>query len=534
MLHLANTPHPPTSSDLVNDRWSHRRRVERSRLLPSAAMPTAAKLPPRAACRVAALATVVALAACTGERERDRSIDLADCRLPRLATAARCGWVDVPEDRSKPHGRSLRLFVALLPANTLTPKPDPLVILAGGPGQSATSLAPFASRLIEVRRTRDVVLIDQRGTGRSAPLACAAFAPDDDLADTIDTDPVPRATQCARELAAKGVDVAQYTTATWVEDLDTVRAALGYPRWNLWGGSYGSRVALEYLRRHGARVRTMVLDGVAPPSLKISLGVWSTRERALDALIASCESTPSCRQSQPALGTTLEEIRRQLGSRGREVRVVDPRTGEAQTVTLTFEAVLAGLHPLTYLPELAATLPEIIRRGAQGNWSPLYATAQMVSADLAEHTSIALHYTVTCTEDTPRATLEDRARLSGLRSQSLAGKVLAVCEVWPRGTQPSDATAPVQSDVPALLLSGGLDPVTPPAYAEEVAKTLPNSRHVVAAGYGHIVSPHACGPRLVAAFVERAGFDSLPDSCIDYFAKSTHPPLWPDHLAPTR
>ena len=474
------------------------------------------------------------LAGCGAERAGERTIALADCRLPKLATAARCGTVDVPEDRSKPDGRRIGIFVAVLPANTLSPKPDPLVILAGGPGQAATSLATFASRLVEVRRTRDVVLIDQRGTGRSAPLACAAFVPDEDPADALDTDPLPRAVKCVRELSAKGIDVTQYTTEQFVADLEDVRKALGYPRWNLWGGSYGTRAALEYLRSHGDRVRSLVLDGVAPPTLKISLGVWLTREQALDRLFEACAQSPTCRTAHPDLKAMLDRIRDDLGENGRDVRIVDPRTGEALTVRLTYAAVLTGLHPLTYLPELAVTLPELLRRGANGDWSPLFAVAQMVMGDLAEQMNIPLHYTVTCAEDTPRIQDADRATLRGLRSQSIAEKVLSICDHWPRGRQPPHATQPVTSDVPALLLSGALDPVTPPEYANEVAKTLTNTRHVVAAGYGHIVSPHACGPRLVAAFVERAAFDRLPASCVEYFERSTRPPLWPDHLSPAR
>jgi pimeloyl-ACP methyl ester carboxylesterase len=491
--------------------------------------------PALAIARLLTIAFVMAaLAGCSNDKREPRTVELAECRLPKLSTAATCGTLDVPEDRAKPDGRRIGIFVAVLPANTLSPKADPLVILAGGPGQSATSLAAFASRLVEVRRTRDVVLIDQRGTGRSAPLACAAFVPDEDAADALDADPVPRATQCTRELADKGVDVRQYTTQAFIADLEAVRVALGYPRWNLWGGSYGTRVALEYVRRHGDRVRSLVLDGVAPPTLKISIGVWTTREQALDTLVAACETTPSCRSAHPDLGGTLERVRAQLAPDGQDVRIVDPRTGEPQTVRLTYAAVLTGLHPLTYVPELAVTLPEILERGASGDWSPLFAVAQMVVGDLAEQMNIALHYTVTCAEDTPRVQDVDRAALKGLRSQSIAERVLSVCDIWPKGTQPPEATQPVGSDVPALLLSGALDPVTPPAYAEEVAKTLRNHRHVIAGGYGHIVSPHACGPRLIAAFVDRAGFDTLPQSCVEYFTHSTRPPLWPNHLAPAR
>lgn len=477
---------------------------------------------------------IAALIGCGSDGRSPPTIELAECRLPKLSTAARCGTVEVPEDRAKADGRRIGIFVAVLPANTLSPKPDPLVILAGGPGQSATSLASFASRLVEVRRTRDVILVDQRGTGRSAPLACAAFVPDEDAADALDTDPIPRAKQCVRELAEKGIDVRQYTTQAFIADLEAVRVALGYPRWNLWGGSYGTRAALEYVRRHGDRVRSLVLDGVAPPTLKISIGVWSTREQALDTLVAACDATPSCRSAHPDLKGTLERIRTQLLPQGQDVRIVDPRTGEAQTVRLTYDAVLTGLHPLTYVPELAVTLPEILERGASGDWSPLFAVAQMVVGDLAEQMNVALHYTVTCAEDTPRVQETDRAAIKGLRSQALVERVLSVCDIWPKGTQPTEATQALVSDVPALLLSGALDPVTPPAYAEEVAKTLRNHRHVVAGGYGHIVSPHACGPRLIAAFVDRAEFDKLPQSCVEYFTKSTRPPLWPNHLAPQR
>jgi pimeloyl-ACP methyl ester carboxylesterase len=481
---------------------------------------------------LATLAGALALGACSGDTSQTRTIELADCRLPKLATAARCGWLEVPENRSKADGRSIRLFAAVLPANTLSPKPDPLLILAGGPGQSATSLATFASRLVEVRRTRDVVLVDQRGTGRSSPLECAAFKPDDDTQDALETDPVPKARACAAELAAKGVDAAQYTTAAWVADLEAMRAGLGYERWNLWGGSYGSRAALEYLRRHPDRVRALVLDGVAPPDFRISLGVWASREQALDALIDACAASESCRAGHPAIRDTLVRIRDDLGPRGREFQVVNPRTGTIETVTVNFDAVLAGIHPLTYAPELAAALPEMLDRAVRGDWAPLFAAAQTMMSGLAEQMNVALHYSVTCAEDTPRITEADRKRLDTIRSRSLATKVVAVCDVWPRGSQPPDAIEPVRSDVPALLLSGGLDPVTPPRYGEQVAKTLTNSRHVVAAGYGHIVSPHACGPRLVAAFVERAGFDKLPESCIEHFTKSKRPPLWRDRLAP--
>src|SRR5262249_40062272 len=141
---------------------------------------------------------------------------------------------------------------------------------------------------------------------------------------------------CAKELAARGVDASQYTTAAWVADLDAVRAGLGYTTINLWGGSYGTRAALEYLRRHPAHVRTLVLDSVAPPSMKVSLDVWLHRDDALTALIDACEKSPACHAAHPDLAATLMGIRAALGPDGRDVSIVDPRTGEATKQHVTF------------------------------------------------------------------------------------------------------------------------------------------------------------------------------------------------------
>jgi pimeloyl-ACP methyl ester carboxylesterase len=479
----------------------------------------------------AAFAVAAALAGCGAERAGERAIALAECRLPKVALSAQCGTLIVPEDRAKPSGRSIGIAVALLPANTLNPRPDPLFLIAGGPGQAASHLGPLAARLVGVRKDRDIVLVDQRGTGRSSPLDCAAFAPDDALDAALELDPTPKAAQCARELAAKGVDVAQYTTAAFVEDLDGVRAALGYATINLWGGSYGTRVAQEYIRRHADRVRSAVLDSVASPSMRVSLDVWATRDAALDAAIDACRGTPSCAAAHPDVATALERLRERL-ARGRRVSLTDPRTGETLALTLTFDHVLAALQPLTYVPELAAMVPEVLDRAASDDFGPLYATASLVASDAVEQINAALHYSVTCAEDVPRASAADLASLDGVRSRALARTLLSVCDVWPRGAAPADASTPVASDVPTLLLSGGLDPVTPPTYARDVARTLARSRHIVARGYGHIVTPHGCAPRLVAAFVDDPSFATLPASCIEHLERSARTPPWPDRLAP--
>jgi pimeloyl-ACP methyl ester carboxylesterase len=484
--------------------------------------------------RTVALATLVAalfVSGCGNDVARQRTITLGECRLLNLPTAAQCGTLDVPEDRSKPAGRKISIFAAVLPANTVNPKEDPLVILAGGPGQAASHLAPFAARLTELRRTRDVVLIDQRGTGRSSPLTCAAFKPRDD--DVFDTDPLPRARDCLAELKRQGIDPAQYTTAAWIADLEAMREALGYSRWNLWGGSYGTRVAQEYLRRFPERVRTMTLDGVAPPGMVISLDVWRTREAALTAIFNACEAQPACKKAHPDVAATLAQIGTALGAAGRDVDIVDPRTGKSRRERVTLDVVLGALQPLTYAPETTSLLPEMLAIATRGDFGPLLAANPLLSSNIPEQINTALHFSVTCAEDAPRITpgMEERA-LAGLLTQHLAQQLIAVCEIWPHGTVAADFTEPVRSDKPALLLSGGMDPVTPPAYGAEVAKGFPNSKHIVAPGYGHIVSPQACGPRLIAAFVDDAGFAKLPQTCVAHFERSVPPPPWPNRLAP--
>jgi pimeloyl-ACP methyl ester carboxylesterase len=480
---------------------------------------------------LAALAVVAALLQGCGESSAGgRSVALESCRLRHVARAAQCATVSVPEDRARPDGRRIGIFVAVLPANTLDPRPDPLVILAGGPGQAASSLGPFAAQLGEVRRTRDIVLVDQRGTGRSAALSCKAFSPDD-RAD-FELDPLPKARDCLAELRARGVDPAQYTTEAFVADLEDVRAALGYPTLNLWGGSYGTRVAQEYMRRHPDRVRSAVLDGVAPPAMKITLDVWVSREQAIDAIVAACRASAGCAGSVPDPAASLEELAQAL-RQPQHVTLADPRTGAPVRLELTFDHVLASLQPLTYNPELASLVPVLLERAAQGDYEPLAAATLAFTADIAEQMNAALHYSVTCSEDVPRIGPDERRRaLEGNAAKDLALRALAVCDVWPRGRMPADFGEPVRSEVPVLLLSGGLDPVTPPRYAETVARTLSRHRHVVAPGLGHIVSPHACAPRLVAAFVAHAAFDRLPASCIAFLEGTKRPPFFTDLLAP--
>ena len=474
------------------------------------------------------------LASCGGHGG-ERRLALHECRLPKFPTAAQCGTLEVAEDRSRPEGRHIGIGVVLFPANTLDPRPDPLFLIPGGPGQSVDALASLVGAFADVRRKRDLVLVDPRGTGRSAPLECAALKerdPFDELTDLEAANSAPR--RCLAELTAQGkVDLTQYTTSAVVADLDAVRVALGYARINLWGGSYGTRVAQEYLRRHPEQVRSVVLDGVAPPALNISIDLWPSREAALADVLAACAADTVCHEAYPDLRATLERIRERLGAR-RRIAVGDPRTGRVHEIALSFDTVVGALQALTYSPELSSVIPPLLARADAGDFAPLLAAGLLFAADLSRTMNLALQYTVICTEEAPRATSDAAERaFAGLLAPALARRYRAACEGWPRAALPADFNAPLVSDKPVLLLSGGLDPVTAPALGELVARTLSNSRHVVATGYGHIVSLHACAPQLIEKFVDEAGFRSLPQSCLDYFAASRRPPLF-DSLLESR
>jgi pimeloyl-ACP methyl ester carboxylesterase len=467
--------------------------------------------------RAAALVAGVALVAACGSKAPVRQIELTECRLPKLATAAQCGTVEVPEDRARPAGRTLAIAVVVLPAATLSPQPDPLIMLPGGPGQSSDALAPLAGALGGVRRNRDIVLIDPRGTGKSAPLRCPALAPRDPFDELAEEQTIAIAAQrCVAELRAGGdADPAQYTTSAAVADIDAVRSALGYERINLWGGSYGTRVAQEYLRRYPQHVRSVVLDGAAPPAMRISFDPWLSGDAALDQIIAACAASPDCRQAYPDLDATLARIR------------ADPRNGAARAFKPSFDTVIGALQGLVYAPETASLIPALLARAAAGDYAPLTAAAMLLNDDVAKTVNLALHFAVTCAEDAPRIDAAETNRmLARLRAPELVRRNLAACDGWPRPPVPADFYAPVVSDKPVLILSGGLDPVTPPAAGEEVGRTLSHSRHIVAAGYGHIVSPNACAPRLIEKFVAEAGFTTLPQSCIDYLSTSARPPLF--------
>jgi pimeloyl-ACP methyl ester carboxylesterase len=478
------------------------------------------------------LCALLSLSACTRSVDagQGRRVALKPCRLEGVGRQALCGTYEVWEDRAAKQGRKVPLRVVVVPALAASPEADPLVLLAGGPGQAASKVARAVMPVLDrIQRTRDIVFVDQRGTGDSRPLECEPVPPDAPLSRQFD-DTFPE--QAYREcLAGYDADVRLYTTPIAMDDLDEVRAALGYEKLNLWGVSYGTRAALVYLRQHPERVRTVILDGVAPLSLLLPLYVPRDNQRALELLFGHCEKDEACAKRYPDLRGRFDALLTQLKQAPVHTRVEHPLTGVPEDVAITHAGLTAALRGLLYMPEAASLVPLVLDRATQGDWRPFIAIHHTLSGGASGNLSQGMFLSVVCTEDAPFIAEEaiQREAQGTWLGGGMVRDMLKPCAFWPRGELPRDYREPVRSDVPVLLLSGELDPVTPPSWAEEAKRTLTNSLHVVLPGVGHGAFSVGCARALMADFVTRGGLEGLEPRCGEGLAR---PPFFTSFAGP--
>jgi pimeloyl-ACP methyl ester carboxylesterase len=441
------------------------------------------------------------------------ALRLQPCHLDGLAEEVLCGTLSVPENRSAPAGRHIELRLAVLPALG-KPAPDPLFILAGGPGQAATGYAALIPRAFrKVRAHRDIVLVDQRGTGESHPLKCKE--PEPDLAGLLGAStPLRDPAGCLARLDA---DAREYTDFEAMEDLDAVRAALGAERIDLWGGSYGTRAALVYLRLHPERVRSVVLDGVVPFAMKYPLYTGRDGQRALDLLLRDCSADPACSAAFPDLRHELDALFATLERSPAEVEVRNSRTGWRERVTIGPDALVSGLRGSLYSAEQASVLPLAIHRAAAGDFEPYAALVQAVAGWSVETMSLGMTLSVVCSEDVSRISEDEAERWTrgNFVGRTMMDSLQGLCAAWPRGSLPEGYDQPVHAEAPALLLSGALDPVAPPEWGDLAAKDLPASKHVVVPGTAHNTSHVGCVPSLIATFIENGSAAGLDTSCVE-------------------
>jgi pimeloyl-ACP methyl ester carboxylesterase len=427
---------------------------------------------------------------------------MAPCRLDGVERAALCATLRRPLDPERPAGPSIEIHYAVLPALARNRKPDAIFFMAGGPGQSAIELAgPIGRMLARLGNRRDIVLVDQRGTGRSAPLRCPEGAAIEPIAAAFDPDrQAARLARCRTELSAlpQG-DLRQYSTRVAMQDVEAVRQALGAAKVDLLGGSYGTRAVLEYMRQFPSAVRRAVIDGVAPADMVLPMSFSTDNQAALEGVFAACEAELACRRSYPDLRARWRELWAALP---REVRLAHPVTGGIERFILQRDMVLSLVRSVLYAPALASALPLAIAQAAAGHFEPLVGLAGAGSGGALGKIYEGMHFSVVCSEDVPRVARSND--LPGVDfGNSTVRQYLQICAGWPKAEIPDAFYRIPLAPAATLALSGGADPVTPPRHGQRVALAMGRlARHVVVPQAGHGVMAIGCMRDVLFRFID--------------------------------
>jgi pimeloyl-ACP methyl ester carboxylesterase len=420
--------------------------------------------------------------------------------------------LEVWEDRQARAGRKLSLKIVLLPGMRREPAADPIFFLAGGPGQGAAKMARQVRELFRNLQTdRDIVLVDQRGSGDSNPLECRFDE------DKLDPDPaagVEKLRACLAGYRSKA-DVRDYTTTIAMDDLDDVRRFLGYSHINLYGGSYGTRAAIVYVQRHPGSVRSVVLDAVAPTDMRIPLFMARDSQHALELLLRDCGQDQACRQRFPGLGERLKRLLARLEAKPERMKIHHPRTGADTEVTVRRHTLAGVLFGALYSPQTAALIPYLIERAEKGEFQGFLALTT-AGESAAENMYLGMQFSVLCSEDAPR--IEPgaiRREAAGAFLGAESGEFrMQVCEGWPRGKVDPDYYRIPDSPAPALILSGELDPVTPPRWGDQVAAHWKHARHIVVPGSAHGAVGNGCVMKLIRRFYNDGSAAGLDVDCV--------------------
>jgi len=427
---------------------------------------------------------------------------------------ARCGTLGVFEDRDAARGRRIALNVLVIPAIG-TDKKAPVFWLEGGPGAAATDTARLMVDDPELKflRNRDIVFVDQRGTGSSNLLQCAAPSTPQGFFGHVENDP-QRLAACRVELG-KTADLVRYTSSPAADDLDDVRAWLGYDRIVLWGGSYGTKEAQVYMRRHPTHVAAAILDGVDPFSSRDPLFYAYGSQKGLEHVFADCAAEPHCAKAWPHLAQSFAKLLD--GFRRGPLRAHIRTKSGAAPIPVTYSLGDFGytIRGILYNPRQTSLLPQQISTAAySGNVDPFAQAYYDRASDLGGAISEGVYLTITCSEVQPYDTDEEIRWTAGtFLGDYLVDDYRRACALWPHAKIPADYFEPLKSDVPTLLLSGGRDPTTPAEFAADVARHLSHGLHVVFPEGGHGNAEDECGLSIVKAFLEKNSVAGLDTSC---------------------
>ncbi|SDF48736.1 alpha/beta hydrolase fold [Blastococcus aurantiacus] len=493
------------------------------------------------------------LGACSGSDEEDHgdaaekdpksSVDFDDCDFDVPAGVdMQCGTLEVPADREDPDGGEIELAFGIVRSDAPDLAADPVVYLSGGPGQSTLELVPqgFAQLYEPLTANRDLVLLDQRGTGLSEPsLACDEYTEwalgslGSGLSDEeLEAGAFDALDECHERLADDGVDFADYNSAASAADLEDLRVALDYDEWNLYGISYGTRLAQQAMRDHPDGIRSVVLDSAYPADADLYEEMPGNAERAMDALFATCADDPACATAYPDLSRTFQDLVAKLNAAPAPITVVDASSGERVDDELDGDALVGFLFDSLYSTELVPHLPEVITAASAGEFGSigLLLGTQTQSLDFQ---AIGQQLAVQCHEEVSFGSREDVAAAAAdhplvegyFESGPSSGSgIFDVCDSWDAGEAGSEANEKVSSDIPTLVLAGDLDPITPPRWGEQVAEDLSEAFYVQFPFTGHGALPsHECAVGIAEDFLDEPGQEPAT-GCVDDIAAPAFTP----------
>ncbi|MDT3295123.1 alpha/beta hydrolase [Shewanella sp. SP2S2-6] len=432
------------------------------------------------------------------------------CYVEGVSDRLNCGFVTVPENPNKPDGKQIQVHYVVLPAVKNVNHEEALLAIAGGPGQSAIdNAAGFDAMLSKVRQQRDILLIDQRGTGRSNLLTCdeGAQSPlsfDDDNADTL--------AETQKCLAKIDADVTQYGSLNAIKDFEAVRQHLGYKKLHIYGISYGTRMAQLYMRLYPAHLATVTLDGIVPMQQSV-LEIGASIDRGFDLLFKDCQETTACHAQFPELKAEFDQVAASLAKAPVMENVYDPVTGEKTMLTMTRGKFYGSIRMALYQANVRALVPHAIHQAAKHNFQPILGLYSLTidNAGMA----MGMHASVVCGEDMHRITpaMREQAQHSFMGKTMLEG-LEATCDVWKVPAVDDSFSEPISSDIPTLLLSGEIDPATPPSWGELAMEKLTNAKHFVAPYATHGVAYQSCANNLIADLVRSGSVKDLDGECL--------------------
>ena len=443
------------------------------------------------------------------------SLTLDTCHLDGISSQVKCGKLAVPEDYQLPEGKKIVVNFSVLPAINNSDDKIPLMFLAGGPGQGAAELSALIFRRFnEIRKSRDIILVDQRGTGKSQPLQCQDnlnINPYTSLPEDFTKEQVE---DCLSQLSADN-DLAQFTSENAIRDFDAVRIALGHNKINIYGGSYGTRAALVYIRLFPQSLNSVVLDSVGPVEVPIGL-FGQSAARSFKLLLENCQKDNACHLAYPNLAQEFKALVAKLEQEPVKVSIAHPRLGTQTEFVINASKFVSTLQMQLYSLSGRSLVPLIIHQASLGDFKPLAGIIAQTDNEKGMGIYIGLHLNIVCSEDIPR--MSEQMLFIDVNndfSKNLSSKTMQdACSVWPKYPVNEDFYMPVTANIPTLILSGDLDPVTPPSNGEKSAATLPKNHHIVAKNTAHIVASTKCAVGVINEFLTSLIPDTLDESCM--------------------